>query len=325
MERRRLGLLRRAIRDFDIVHFNFGQTILQPRVFPDPAADPTYGQSRLLKRTYFTAVWMADLPLLRALGKGIAMTYQGDDARQGDYCRSHFAINAADKVEPGYYSEASDSWKRRSVAKVARYADRIYALNPDLLHVLPASAKFMPYASVDPREWQPGEAPTNAVPHIVHAPTHRGVKGTPVLLAALDALRAENIGFEFTLIENMPHAEARAAYSKADILVDQLLLGWYGGLAVEFMALAKPVVCYLREDDLGFLPKGMRADLPIIQATPDSLRDVLRDLLTTRRAELAEIGRRSRRYVETWHDPLAISRVLVGDYKAILGRDTAAS
>jgi len=46
----------------------------------------------------------------------------------------------------------------------------------------------------------------------------------------------------------------------ADLLVDQLLTGWYGAVAVEMMALGKPVVCYLREDDLKFIDSRMRAD-----------------------------------------------------------------
>jgi len=51
-------------------------------------------------------------------------------------------------VEPGYYTPASDARKRWRIAQFATYADRIYALNPDLLHVLPAQAEFLPYANV---------------------------------------------------------------------------------------------------------------------------------------------------------------------------------
>jgi hypothetical protein len=64
----------------------------------------------------------------------------------------------------------------------------------------------------------------------------------------------------------MSNEAARRIYEKADLLVDQLLAGWYGGVAVEFMALGKPVVCYLRESDLRFLPEAMRRQIPIIRA-----------------------------------------------------------
>ena len=318
LERHRWRLLWRAIRDFDVIHFNFGTTIMPtpndhiPPGYPAPIRAVYNGYARLLH--------LRDLPLLKRLGKGIAITYQGDDARQGDYCLSHFEITYAPEVEEGYYSPASDAQKRRDIAYVAQYADRIYALNPDLLHMLTPNAEFLPYASVDPREWQPIETTKRADQPltVLHAPSHRGVKGTAYILAAVERLQAEGIPVELLLIENMQHAEARKAYERADVLIDQLLGGWYGGLAVELMALAKPVICYLREGDLGFLPADMRADLPIINATPNTIYEVLKLWVTTRRGELPELGHKSRAYVERWHDPLKIAARLKVDYEMCL-------
>lgn len=313
-EMRRWGLVMRAIRRFDIVHFNFGQSILMGQVYPDE----TVSGSLRHKATawYWRHVWMADLPLLKLLGKGIVMTYQGDDARQGDECRRRFAITAANYVDADYYNPITDAWKRKAISKVARYADRIYALNPDLLQVLPSQARFLPYANVDPREWTPPQPTDNSVPVVVHAPTHRGVKGTEFILQAVRRLHSEGIQFKFKLIENLPHAEVRRLYEQADVLVDQLLLGWYGGLAVEFMALQKPVICYMRDEDLLFLPPLMRAELPVVNANPMNIYQVLRDTLKHRN-QLPEIGRRSRAYVERWHDPVQIAQELVREYHAI--------
>jgi len=84
------------------------------------------------------------------------------------------------------------------------------------------------------------------------------------------------------------------------------------------MALGKPVICYIREGDLKFLPEQMRRDLPIINATPATLCDVLREWLTVRRHELREMGRRSRAYVERWHDPLQIATALKREYEAVM-------
>jgi hypothetical protein len=41
-----------------------------------------------------------------------------------------------------------------------------------------------------------------------------------------------------------------------------LFAGWYGGLAVELMALGKPVLAYIREEDLSFVDPQMRYELP---------------------------------------------------------------
>ncbi len=262
---------------------------------------------------------MRELPLLRLAGKGIVVTYQGDDARQGDYCRTHFDISIAG-VEPGYYTPRSDALKRQMITQFDRYADRIYYLNPDLGWVLPARARFMPYASVDLRAWQPRstEKPGHSRPLVVHAPSHRGAKGTRYVLDAVRRLQDEQVPFEFLLVENLSIQEAREAYARADLLVDQLLAGWYGGLAVELMALGKPVICYLREGDLHFIPPGMRQALPLINADPATIYTVLKEWLTTRRGDLPEVGRRSRAYVEQWHDPLKIAATLKSDYADIV-------
>jgi hypothetical protein len=256
------------------------------------------------------------------------MTYQGDDARQGDYCREHFPITHARAVGPHYYTPESDAIKRTDIARVARHADCIYALNPDLLHVLPGHAQFLPYASVDLSDWRvvPAATDPGRPLTVLHAPSHRGVKGTMHVLEAIERLRAEGVALELLLVEKMSHGQARRAYERADLLVDQLLAGWYGGLAVELMALGKPVVCYLREGDLGHLPPDMRADLPIIQATPQTIYAVLKEWTTIRRGDLVALGHSSRAYVERWHDPLKIAARLKADYEcALTNRSPTAS
>lgn len=317
-EIKRWGLLWRALRGFDIIHFNFGQSIAPQRL---PAASARRGRTvpRLLYGCYARLLELRDLPILKRAGKGIVVTFQGDDARQGDYCLDHFEISPAHEVESEYYGRLRDEHKRRRIELIARYADRIYALNPDLLHVLPPAAKFLPYSHIDLAEWKP--AGTRDVktgpPVVVHAPSHRGAKGTRHVVGAVSQLRKEGIPIEFLLVEGLPHAEARQLYERADLVVDQLLCGWYGGLAVEAMALGKPVVAYVREGDLQFIPPGMREELPIINATPATICSVLREWLTVSRHELPELGARCRAYVEKWHDPLEIAAELKRAYEAI--------
>ena len=250
--------------------------------------------------------------------KALFVTYQGDDARQGDYSQANFEISFASEVEDGYYSPRSDEHKRQRIATFAQYADRIFSLNPDLLHILPKQAQFLPYSHIDLTDWEPVPTSTSEKPVILHAPTHQRVKGTRYVYDAIERLRAENIPFEFVLVEGLSQAEARKLYAKADLLIDQVLAGWYGGLAVELMALGKPVMAYIREADLHLIPTEMRDALPIINVTPATLFDTLKTWLTTRRAELPEQGVRSRSYVEKWHDPQKIARRVVADYQEIM-------
>ena len=318
-EFKRWHLLYRALKHFDVIHFNCGMTILPNRIDAKPG--PTshlHGAFRLGYWLYGRLFSMKDLSLLKWAGKAVFVTYQGDDARQGDFCRNNFDIHFADEVPPGYYSSASDVRKQEDIARFNRHADGIFALNPDLLRVLPGRAKFLPYANTDLKDWCPsGYRPgTHVRPLVVHAPSHQGVKGTRFVLDAVNRLKSEGVVFEFILVEKMSRADARKVFERADLLVDQLLSGWYGGVAVEMMALGKPVVCYLREEDLGFIEAPMRADLPIIRAKPNTIYQVLRDYLVHRRSEFAELGLRSRAFVEKWHDPISIAASLKKTYLA---------
>jgi hypothetical protein len=292
---------------------NFGQTIMP--LWSGLQVPSFRGRASAVYARVFE---FRDLPLLKRAGKGIVVTYQGNDARQGDYSTEHFEISIAREVTGRYYTSATDRAKRHRIQLVDQYADAIFALNPDLLHVLPPRSEFLPYSAVDIRNWAPVMSRSDP-PLVIHAPTNRAAKGTRFILEAVECLRAEGVRFDFLLVEGLTRNQARAVYERADLLVDQLLAGWYGGLAVELMALGKPVIAYIRREDLARVPVAMRDELPIIEARPDTFLEILRRWLTTDREQLPEVGRRSRAYVERWHDPLVIAKRTKATYEEILG------
>jgi glycosyltransferase involved in cell wall biosynthesis len=316
-ELKRWRVLPRILRDFDVVHFNFGTTIAPQRIAPGATGAKPRNP---LQRAYAAAVEQLDLRLLARSGKAIFVTFQGNDARQREVALRYPLDDSLEAVR-GLYTAESDRNKRRRIARFDRYADGIYALNPDLLRVLPERARFLPYAHVDPRNWEPA-APAGSGGRltVLHAPTNREIKGTRFVLDAVSRLQTEGVDFDFRLVEGMTQLEVKALYQQADLVVDQLLLWGYGGLAVEAMALGRPVIAHLREDDLAFLPPEMHAEIPVISAEPATIYAVLKELLTTRRGELAEIGRRSRAYVSRWHDPKRIAEEVVADYEAAVAR-----
>jgi len=287
---RRAAFAVRCLHRYDLFHFNFAQTFL-PRLGP-------FG---------------VDLPLLRALGKRIFMTFQGCDVRRKDYCRDHYEISCCGNDSgPGLCRLHDDPAKERAVAYARRFAHRLFCLNPDLLNIIP-DADFIPYASVDPADVSPVPARPDRKLTLIHAPTSRLIKGTDRILHVAEQLRSR-FDIDWRLVEGLPHAEAMRQYRHADLAIDQLKVGWYGAFAVEMMALGKPVVCYIRDADLRHLPPAMAEELPVIRATPDSLLDVLSDLMHAPQ-RLVELGQRSRAFVQRWHDPLKIARRLLQLYR----------
>jgi glycosyltransferase involved in cell wall biosynthesis len=307
----------------DVLHFNFGTSLAYP-VQPRSVTEKKVARklARRLFSAYTKLLQLIELNLYRMAGIPMFVHYQGDDARQGDESLARFKVSIAANVGEGYYDRSSDDFKRRMIRRMARYCEAIYTVNPDLMHVLPPSSQFVPYSHISLLEWLPlypdpnGTAPLR----IGHAPSHRAVKGTDLLLRAIEALRKEGHIVELVLVEGTSHESAKRQYQSVDVLVDQLFAGWYGALAVEAMALGKPVMVYIRQEDLHFIPAEMRCELPFFQVEPDTILDGLRTIVTMPRSELHAIGRRSRAFVERWHDPRTIAASMKAAYEGALRR-----
>lgn len=308
---------------FDVVFFNFGSTLFQPiDITKHNKRSPFIRILLRIYNFYLKTMQMVELLLLRALRRPFFMQYQGDDARQGDFCQKNFAITFANRVEPTYYSNYSDRLKRNQIKLLTVLARKTYALNPDLLHVLPEGSEFLPYCHISLNDYQPNYNQTENRPlRFGHAPSHRGVKGTDLIISAADSLHKKGYRFELVLVEGMSHTEAKECYRNIDVMIDQLFAGWYGGLAVEAMALGKPVIVYIRDEDLKFIPEQMRHDLPFFRAIPGTIEDVMTRVLEMPRAELVEAGRISRAFVDRWHDPHFIARKIRDDILRTIGSE----
>lgn len=314
-ELKRWGAIAKFLPSADVWHCNNGSSIA-PSILPKK--QNFFENIFVVFYNFFYARWLSffDVKLAHFLGKVVVMTYQGSDVRQQDFCVSNYKIHFYHEFSQNKRSRKNDELKRSSIKKIDKYADLIYTVNPDLLNLLPKRAKFIPYSSVDLNKWKTTGLDTNRkVLKIVHAPTNQTIKGTKFLVEAIKKLELENHPIDFEIIENVDKSLVMEKYKNADILVDQLLAGFYGATAVEFMALGKPVICYLCEKDIAKLPLEMQKDIPIINANQFNIFDVLKSLINKQRNELKEIGLISRKYVERWHDPYKIAQSMIDDYE----------
>jgi hypothetical protein len=81
------------------------------------------------------------------------------------------------------------------------------------------------------------------------------------------------------------------------------------------MALGKPVICFIREKDLVYVPSLMAEELPIIRSNPLDIYETLVNLESRSRTSLREMGKSSRIFVEKWHDSNEITNEILECYK----------
>ncbi|WP_438307221.1 hypothetical protein [Pseudomonas guariconensis] len=254
-----------------------------------------------------------DLLALKAAGKRVVVHFRGSEIRMASLFAANNPYNYVDDDPERLIAKFSEESQVAYLSMCRALADELVVSDPEL-------ATYVPDASVIPRiidfnTWQ-YVGPTNTTrPLIVHAPSRRGVKGTEHVINAVEALREEGLDFDFTLVENLSQAEARAIFEKCDVIVDQLRIGWYGVLAVEAMALGKTVVSYVRDDIVSTLGD----ELPIAVANPDTIKDVLRDLINSP-ALRQKIAASGYKYCCATHDPKVVAKKCEAMYQRVLAK-----
>jgi glycosyltransferase involved in cell wall biosynthesis len=268
---RRLVALARYGPRLDILHLHFGTSFL-PRLI--------------------------DLPLLARTGTRLVFHFHGCEVRPRATMLTRHRFSACSEC-PVYCVPERQS---RLLEIARRHGALLIVSTPDLLEAVP-EAEHLPVA-IDLETWDGLRAAAEPAPGFVvlHAPSDPAIKGTRYVAAAVDALRAEHPEVRLELIERQPAAEAHRRYGMATVAVDQVLLGWYGLFSVEAMALAKPVLTYIR-------PDLDRPELPVVRTDRDSLAGDLDRLRED--AELrSHHGAAGLAYVRAVHDlPVVCARL----------------
>ena len=246
-----------------------------------------------------------DIPLLKLFGKKVVMEYWGSDIIQTDIMKKFSYLKDEDFLK--YLPKIDDDGKRVALRRMAHLVDKMIVGDSSLQIFFPSSVVINKVVDLSKLPYV-GAMPSKKIT-VIHAPTHRVVKGTKHILKAVKLLKKEKYKFNFVLIEKKPHQEALEMFKKADIIIDDVLQGPYGILATECMALGKPVLCHIHPKQSIFYP-----NLPVISSNPDNIYLNLKDLLEhpKKRERLGALGRK---YVEENHDSLKIAKQLIKLYK----------
>ena len=197
-------------------------------------------------------------------GKGILITFHG----------------TAYRARPAYLLEQA---KQYGALPVVTTID-LWALNPTETEWIPQAYQL--------HELQSYRDPINdGIFRIAHAPTNRPIKGTNHLIAAVERLQKEGHLVELDIIERRPNAECLTRKGKADLYVDQLVLG-YGCNAVEAWGMGIPVIAGVDAEHAPniirqIIPPDTRdrmlqqwGSLPFMEATAESLYDRILQMIT---------------------------------------------
>jgi hypothetical protein len=187
--------------------------------------------------------------------------------------------------------------KTAEMAKwVADFDGPVFVSTPDLIDDVP-QATWLPVV-VDLEQWTEGARPPleREVPVVVHAPSRPFMKGSDLIEPTLRGLADKGL-IEYRRLEHIPQAELVGVVQDADIVLDHFVIGNYGVMTCQAMAAGRISIANIDERVRGRVP----ADIPTIQADPDTLGEVIEGVLADRDAARA-VAATGRAFVREFHD-----------------------
>ncbi|WP_298868686.1 hypothetical protein [uncultured Microbacterium sp.] len=251
-----------------------------------------------------------DIAWLTEQGVRVGLICHGTDVRRpkehiGSHRHSPFA-----QLSPAELTAAERS-AQTNVGIAADFDGPVFVSTPDLLSDVPWAA-WLPVV-VEPARWANARGVDAVVPVVLHAPSSGPVKGSAHVDSAAGAL-AETGVVRYRRLQRVPAERMPEEVGAADIVVDQLLLGGYGVAACEALAAGRVVVGNVDASVRETVRATTGMELPIVQADPDTLSDVL-ERLAADPGERTRVAGAGPLFVERVHAG-AMTRRVLADYLA---------
>jgi len=256
----RLFFFIKAIFRYDIFHFLSGETILPRKA-----------------RSFEFLVY-------KLLGKRLIMHFVGSDIRSKKYLEWK-GENIEKYLHNGLKEfPISELHQLKLIKDSLKYSYCILVSTPDLLEIIPSAIYFPALLDNLPHIDRKEETNTKKI-IILHSPSGTKTKGSKYIYNCLDTLKLEYpdiVKIVIPTAKDYYYALTRykllEEMNKADIVIDQMIIGWYGLKSVEALALGCEVICYIDDD----LKKYMFDDTPIIVANVNNLYQELKRLVEFR-------------------------------------------
>lgn len=246
-----------------------------------------------------------ELPVLRRAGTRVALVAHGSEVRlpsrhaeRERWSPFHEWDDLADRLE---------RQARRLGGIINDYDGPTFVSTPDLLIDVPA-ATWLPVV-VDPDRWAAPPPPAERDRLVVlHVPSNTRFKGSHHVDGAMEPLVRSGL-VEYRRLEGLAPGDMPAAVADADVVLEQFVLGPYSVTACEAMAAGRTVVAYVSEQVRSHVTSTTGRELPVVQAEPDDLTEVVAGLAEDR-AALRDRGEAGRGFVGEVHDGRFSAEVL---------------
>jgi hypothetical protein len=261
---------------------------------------------------------LIDAPVYKYLGKRIIVTYQGCDIRICEMCPVRKEITKYDQcknVPIGMTYSQYDKAKMKLYNIWVKYADAILGITPDLCRVdgvvYSPHAKYLPTINTKRKNDRDSANEKYLIGHMFK----KHHKGSEFIEKELDRLCSNYPNkVEYIKIGGLSWRGCLETLSSCDILIDQVLLGWYGGISVEAALLGTLPLAYIDKEILQYVPKDMRKDLPVLGLEDkENLYSTLVNLIHDEDFLTRETGR-CRTSANRWHDARNVSRQIIERY-----------
>lgn len=246
----------------------------------------------------------AEVLALEAEGVSVAFLCHGTDIRDPD---RHAKLTPWSPYPEDPRTAVLREDAQRNSELLERMRRPTFVSTPDLLLDLPW-AIWCPVV-VDADRFEAHSLPfSGQLPRVIHASSNPLQKGSDHIEPALASL-VESGELEYSLIPPTPSAQMPDVFAGADIVLDQFRLGSYGVAACEAMAAGRIVVGHVLPQVRERVKQDTGLRLPIIEATPDTLSQVIAGLIAEPRTAQA-VAAEGPKFVATVHAGAASARVL---------------
>lgn len=247
-----------------------------------------------------------EVAALRARGVTVGMLSHGSDLRLPS---RHRKIDEWSPFLDDNWGavQVLESQSRRNLELLRGLQAPVFLSTPDLLLDWP-SGIWLPLA-IDLEPWRGASPPlARQKPVVVHAPSNSVIKGSTLIEPILRSLVAEGL-IEYVRVEGVPASEIPALYKGADIVLEQFRIGTYSRAAVEGMAAGRIVIAHVHDQVRNHVRVRTGRELPVVQATPDTLESTVRDVVS-QRDKYRSVAEEGMSFVAEVHDGRASADAL---------------